>query len=151
MMTCVLLFTLPHYNYNCESFCFYNIHYLCLCWSYLYRNFCCVTFTIIHRNNGLASVVSVYTHGYVTAVWGLLGAEKENESCIFFFIKSVRANGDSIDRVLGNFWWRTKLFLVLSMGCEMRQLWILLILGESISHLGFFFFFFLIFFYNFLE
>ena len=88
------------------------------------RNFCCVTFTIIHRNKGLASVVSVYTHGYVTAVWGLLGAEKENESCIFFFffIKSVRANGDLIDSVLGNFWWRKKLFLVLSMGCEMRQL-----------------------------
>ena len=79
MMTCVLLFTLPHYNYNCESFCFYNIHYLCLCWSYLYRNFCCVTFTIIHRNKGLASVVSVCTHAYVVAVWGLLGAEKENE------------------------------------------------------------------------
>ena len=67
------------------------------------RNFCCVTFTIIHRNKGLASVVSVYTHGYVTAVWGLLGAEKENESCIFFFIKSVRANGDLIDSVWGNF------------------------------------------------
>ena len=50
------------------------------------RNFCCVTFTIIHRNKGLASVVSVYTHGYVIAVWGLLGAEKENESCIFFFL-----------------------------------------------------------------
>ena len=43
------------------------------------RNFCCVTFTFIHRNKGLASVVSVCTHAYVVAVWGLLGAEKENE------------------------------------------------------------------------
>ena len=65
-------------------------------------NYCWITYTIIHRNKGLASVVSVYTHGYVIAVWGLLGAEKENESCIFFK-KSVRANGDLIDSVLGNF------------------------------------------------
>ena len=70
----------------------------------------------------LAPPLSVCTHAYVVAVWGLLGAEKENESCIFFFIKSVRANGDLIDSVLGNFGWRTKLFLVLSTGCEMRQL-----------------------------
>ena len=83
MMTCVLLFTLPRYNYNCESFCFYIIHYLCLCWSYLYK-FLLLTFTVIHRNKGLASVVSLYTHGYVIAVWGLLGAEKENESWIIF-------------------------------------------------------------------
>ena len=51
----------------------------------LVENFCCVTITIIHRNKGLASVVFVYTNGYVIAVWGLLGAEKENESCIFFY------------------------------------------------------------------
>ena len=61
------------------------------------RNFCCVTFTIIHRNKGLASVVSVCTHAYVVAVWGLLGAEKENE--FKKKKKSVRANGDLIDRM----------------------------------------------------
>ena len=68
----------------------------------------------------LAPPLSVCTHAYVVAVWGLLGEEKENE--FKKKKKSVRANGDLIDSVLGNFGWRTKLFLVLSMGCEMRQL-----------------------------
>ena len=95
-------------------------------------------------------VLYLYILMVMLQLFGDFLVQRKKMKVVFFFIKSVRTNGDLIDSVLGNFWWRTKLFLVLSMGCEMRQLQILLILGESISHLGFYFLFF-IFFYNFLE
>ena len=45
----------------------------------------------------MASAISVYNHGYVIAVKGILGQKKKNESWIS---QLVRANGDLIDSVL---------------------------------------------------